>query len=122
MAEIITSAANPVVKRVRQLAERRHRRGEGAFFVDGVQPVWRAVEAGAGVETLIVAPDLLAGSPAMPMVREQEALGARGAVLRGAVFLHRSEGKAAPGLAALVRGRVAGLDGLPTGDVFVALH
>lgn len=122
LAEIITSAANPLIKRVRLLADRRHRRREGAFFVDGVQPVWRAVEAGAGVETLIVAPDLLAGSPALRMVEEQEAAGTRVARLSGELFLRLSEREGAPGLAAIVQGRVGGLDALPPGGAFVALH
>jgi TrmH family RNA methyltransferase len=122
MAEIITSAANPLVKRVRQLADRRHRRREGAFFVDGVQPVWRAVEAGVGVETLIVAPDLLAGSPAMRMVEEQEARGTRVARLSRELFLRLSEREGAPGLAAIVRGRLGGLDALAADGVLVALH
>ena len=59
MADLITSSANPVVRRMRLLAERRHRRREGAFVVQGIQPVWQAVEAGAAIETLIVAPGLL---------------------------------------------------------------
>ncbi|WP_203932131.1 TrmH family RNA methyltransferase [Virgisporangium ochraceum] len=122
MAEIITSAANPLVKRVRLLADRRHRRREGAFVVDGVQPVWRAVEAGAAVETLIVAPDLLAGSPAMRMVEEQEALGTRVARVSGELFLRLSDREGAPGLAAIVRGRVGGLSALPADGVLVALH
>lgn len=125
MAEVITSAANPLVKRVRLLADRRHRRREGVFFVDGVQPVWRAVEAGAGVETLIVAPDLLAGSPAMRMVEEQEARGTRVARLSGELFLRISEREGAPGLAAIVRGRLGDLStlpGPPVDGVVVALH
>jgi TrmH family RNA methyltransferase len=125
LAEVITSAANPLVKRVRLLADRRHRRREGVFFVDGVQPVWRAVEAGAGVETLIVAPDLLAGSPAMRMVEEQEARGTRVARLSGELFLRISEREGAPGLAAIVRGRLGDLStrpGPPVDGVVVALH
>ena len=47
MTEVISSAANPLVKRVRALADRKHRRREGAFVVQGIQPVWQAVEAGA---------------------------------------------------------------------------
>jgi TrmH family RNA methyltransferase len=68
MADVIRSAANPLVKRVRLLADRRHRRRESAFVVEGIQPVWQAVEAGAGVEVLIVAPDLLRHSGAAAMV------------------------------------------------------
>ena len=64
MADLITSSANPAVKRMRLLADRRHRRREGAFVVQGIQPVWQAVEAGAAIEALIVAPGLLGRSPA----------------------------------------------------------
>ncbi len=122
MAEIITSAANPLVKRVRLLADRRHRRREGAFVVDGVQPVWRAVEAGAGIDTLIVAPDLLTGSPAMRMVEEQEAAGTRVARLSGELFLRLSDREGAAGLAAIVRGGLSDLAAFPVTGVFVALH
>ena len=37
--ELITSGAHPVVKRVRLLADRKQRRREGAFVVEGTQPV-----------------------------------------------------------------------------------
>ncbi len=47
MTDVITSAANPLIKRVRLLADRRHRRREGAFVVRGAQPVWQGVEAGS---------------------------------------------------------------------------
>ena len=60
MTGLISSAANPVVKRMRLLGDRKHRRRESAFVVEGIQPVWQAVEAGADVEVLVVAPDLLA--------------------------------------------------------------
>ena len=77
MTGLISSAANPVVKRMRLLGDRKHRRRESAFVVEGIQPVWQAVEAGADVEVLVVAPDLLGGSPAAGMVAAQEAAGVR---------------------------------------------
>ena len=126
--ELITSSGNPVVKRVRLLADRRHRRSEGAFVVQGVQPVWQAVEAGADVEILLVAPGLLGRSAAArritAMVAEQEARGVRVARLSDDLFTRISDREGPPGLAAIVRGRVAGLDGLAAGpdSVFVALH
>ena len=124
MAEAITSAANPVVKRFRLLADRRHRRREGAFVVEGIQPVWRAVEAGWEIESLLVAPDLLAGSAALRMVAEQEARGVRVARLTRELFLRLSEREGPPGLAAIVRSRTATLDRLTVtpGSVFAALH
>jgi TrmH family RNA methyltransferase len=120
----ITSAANPLAKRVRALADRKHRRREGVFVVDGIQPVWRAVQAGSDIETLIVAPELLTQPAALRMVEEQEAAGTHVARMSGELFLRLSDRDGAPGLAAIVRSRMLGLADLSTGRdaVFVALH
>ena len=40
--------------------------------MQGIQPVWQAVEAGSDVEVLIVAPDLLLHRGAQAMVAEAE--------------------------------------------------
>jgi RNA methyltransferase, TrmH family len=122
--DLITSSANPVVKRMRLLADRRHRRREGAFVVQGIQPVWQAVEAGAAIETLIVAPGLLGRSPAGQMVAEQEAGGVRVSRVSDELFGRLSGREGPSGLAAIVRGRLALLGDLPAGpgSVFVALH
>ena len=124
MTGLISSAANPVVRRMRLLGDRKHRRREGAFVVEGIQPVWQAVEAGADVEVLVVAPDLLGGSPAAEMVAGQEAAGTRVARVTGELFARLSARDGPSGLAAIVRARVPGLASLPVtpGSVFVALH
>jgi len=126
--ELITSGANPVVKRVRLLADRKHRRREGAFVVEGTQPVWQAVEAGADIEILLVAPGLLGRSAAArritAMIADQQERGVRVARLSDEVFTRLSGREGPSGLAAIVRGRLAGLAGLAAGPdaVFVALH
>lgn len=124
MTGTITSAANPLLKRVRLLADRKHRRREGAFVVEGIQPVWRAVEAGWEIEVLLAVPELLAGSPAGRLVAEQEERGVRVARLSRELFGRLSDRDGPPGLAAIVRGRLAGLDDLAVRPdaVFVALH
>ncbi len=123
MTELITSAANPLIKRVRLLGDRRHRRREGAFVVRGVQPVWQAVEAGADIEVLIVAPELLR-DPAAAMVAEREARGVRVARLSGELFGRIADRDGPAGLAAIVRRRLAGLADFAVrpSSVFVALH
>ena len=124
MAGVISSAANPLIKRVRQLADRRHRRREGAFVVQGIQPVCQAVEAGADIEAMIVAPDLLRQPAARAMVRQQEASGTRVARITGELF-GRIAGRDGPtGLAAIIRARPGALAGLRVapGSLFVALH
>jgi TrmH family RNA methyltransferase len=109
---------------MRLLADRRHRSREGAFVVEGIQPVWQAVEAGADVEVLVVAPDLLGDSPAAAMVAGQQAAGRR-VVRMTAELFGRLSGRDGPsGLAAIVHGRPARLADLRVQpqSLFVALY
>jgi RNA methyltransferase, TrmH family len=124
VADLITSAANPLVKRVRQLADRKHRRREGAFVAEGIQPVWQAVEAGADVEVLIVAPDLLRHPGAAAMVAAQEAGGTSVARLSAELFTRISDREGPAGLAAIVRTAPTALADVEarTDAVLVALH
>jgi TrmH family RNA methyltransferase len=121
-ADEITSAANPLIKRVRSLAERRTRRREGAFVVEGVQPVWRAIEAGWHVETLLVVSARLPDSAAR-LVAEQRAAGTRIAEIAEQLAARVAERDTPPGLLAVVSARATPLDELPveSGSVFVAL-
>ncbi len=124
MAEVISSAANPLVKRVRLLADRKHRRREAAFVVQGIQPVWQAVEAGAKIEVLIAAPDLLRHPGAVAMVAAQEAAGVRVARLTAEMFGRIADRDGPSGLAAIVRAAPLRLTDLTVGpgSVFAALH
>jgi RNA methyltransferase, TrmH family len=124
MAEVISSAANPLVKRIRLLASRKYRREQGAFVVEGIQPVWRAVAAGWEIEALVVDPDLRPDSPAATMVAQAEARGVRVARLSRDLFRRLSSRDGPAGLLAIVRSRQPGLDDLEVAEdsVFVALH
>ncbi len=101
--QVITSQANELVRRVRALGLRKHRDREGAFVVEGIRPVWQAVESGAALDALIVAPDLLASDAAMRMVEQQRAGGARVVAVSSAVFERFAEREHPSGLAAIVR-------------------
>jgi TrmH family RNA methyltransferase len=124
VADVISSAANPLIKRMRLLADRKQRRREGAFVVQGVQPVWQAVEAGADIEALVVAPDLLSQPAVARMVAQQEERGLRVVRISGALFARLADRDGPSGLAAIVRARLAGLGDLSVlpRSVFVALH
>lgn len=113
MNDLISSTSNPLVKRIRALGERKHRRREGAFFVEGLQPVWQAVEAGATIETFVVAPELLQSEPAQQMLAEQEAQGVRVARVARAIFAAFSEREGPTGLGAIVRAQTVKLEDLP---------
>jgi TrmH family RNA methyltransferase len=125
MAEVISSAANPLVKRVRALADRKQRRRESAFVVQGIQPVWQAVEAGADIDVLIVAPDLLRHDGALAMIGAQEAAGVRVARVTGELFGRIADRDGPSGLAAIVHSSAPyALADLAPGDgaLFAALH
>jgi RNA methyltransferase, TrmH family len=121
--ELITSAANPLVKRVRALADRKHRRQQRAFVVEGAQSVGRAIEAGWDVEVLIVAPDLLTDTAAA-IAAAAQARGVRVAHLSRELFGRLSDREGPSGLAAIVRGWLTPPGDLLVGpeSVYVALH
>lgn len=121
---MITSAANPLVKRIRRLRDRTERRVEGVFVVDGVQPVWRALDAGADIEMLVVAPELVDGGPAERLVAEFEAGGGSVTVVSRGVFGAISDRDGPTGVAAIVRTPTHALADLAarSDSVFVALH
>ena len=122
--EVVTSAANPVAKRMRMLANRKFRQREGLSLAEGIQPVWQAVEAGAPIEALVYAPDLLRYQPAVEMVLDAERRGVRVVRLSGDLFQRLSDRDGAAGLAAIVGQRLTPLGELPVGPgaAFVALH
>lgn len=70
MSEIITSTANPRVKRLRKLADRKGRQQEGVYLAEGLRIVIEAIQLGQDIETLVVAPDLLKSGPGEEHVRE----------------------------------------------------
>jgi RNA methyltransferase, TrmH family len=122
--DVVTSAANPTVKRMRLLANRKFRQREGLALAEGIQPVWQAVEAGAPIEALVYAPDLLRYQPAVAMVLDAERRGVRVVRLSGDLFQRLSDRDGAAGLAAIVGQRLTPLGELPAGPgtAFVALH
>jgi RNA methyltransferase, TrmH family len=56
---IITSFSNPKVKAIRKLEGKKYRESSGAFFIEGLRTVGEAVQTGAPIQSLVIAPDLL---------------------------------------------------------------
>lgn len=122
--DVITSTANPLIRRIRALEQKKQRRAEGAFFVEGIRTCWLAVERGAAVETLIVAPELLHSEPALRMVAEQQQAGVRVATVSRSVFERIAERDNPSGLAAIIRTPTRQLADLKVeaGSLFIALY
>jgi TrmH family RNA methyltransferase len=120
---VITSTANPLIKRLRRLEQKKYRQAEQAFLVEGIQPVWAAVETHAGIEVLIVAPELLKSESAQKLVDAQRSAGTRVVQVTRTVFESFAEREHPSGLAAIVRLAPRTLDDLRVTPqaLFVAL-
>jgi len=62
----ITGFSNPLVKQVRSLREKKHRRAEGLFLAEGLRILTEALDAGIAPQMLWYAPE----SAGHPLVRE----------------------------------------------------
>ncbi|HEY9087737.1 MAG TPA: RNA methyltransferase [Anaerolineaceae bacterium] len=56
---LVTSSANPRIKQIRKLRERKERQSSGLFYVEGLRIIAEAAQQGAQIDTLIAAPELL---------------------------------------------------------------
>ena len=56
---LITSPANPRVKEIRKLRDRKEQKRTGLFYMEGLRIIGEAFDKGAEIETLIVCPELL---------------------------------------------------------------
>ena len=123
MKDLISSPSNPLIKRLRSLKQRKFREREGSFLVEGIEPVWAAVEK-ASVETIVVSPDLLTSESARQMVENVRAKGVQIVKVRRAVFDSIAERENPSGIAAIVRMFDRDIYQLPVAgySTFVALH
>lgn len=100
--KIISSSANPVIKRIRALGQRKHREERGEFFVEGIRPVWQAVASGADLRLLVHAPDLLTSDSAREMVRSQATRNTETITVTGKIFESLGQREHPSGLGAVV--------------------
>jgi RNA methyltransferase, TrmH family len=69
---IISSRANPRIKALRSLRSRKTRDETGLFLVEGIRHVGEAVEAGAEIQAIYYAPDILDSPYALNLIKLQE--------------------------------------------------
>ena len=123
MVDQITSFSNPLVKRVKRLRQKKYRRQEKAFFIEGLRVVLSAVEQAALVETIIYCPELLTSELAWKVLQQQEEAGVRRQAVTASVFASISGRDNPVGLGAIVRTQWMDLEEMTSGpdDIFVAL-
>lgn len=95
MPRLITAFSNPLVKRVRSLREKRHRREEGLFLAEGLRILTEAREAGRIPRYIFFAAES-AGHPLVrALVHATEAAGGE-AIETDRDILHKLSGKDNP--------------------------
>jgi TrmH family RNA methyltransferase len=65
---LITSLANPLVKKVRALRQRKVRAETGLFLAEGLHHVGEALEAGWEIDSILYSPDVLASDFARDLI------------------------------------------------------
>jgi TrmH family RNA methyltransferase len=105
MPELISSLANPLVKQIRFLHQKKGREQTGLFLVEGIHPVGEAVEAGWRLEMLVYSPDLLTSDFAHHLVEEQSRRAVRCVTLSRPLFTALAGKDNPQGLLAIVHQR-----------------
>jgi TrmH family RNA methyltransferase len=114
---VVTSRANPKIKQVRALRQRKERDATGLFIVEGITHVAAALETGAQVEYVCYAPDLLISPFARELIEHASARGLPCYPATADVFESISEKDNPTGIIAVVHQRHRTLDYL-TPDTF----
>jgi len=120
----ITSTANPRVKAVAGLRERRDRERTGRTIVDGAREVRRAIESGVVFDEAFVCVPLLQGPDARAALDRLTQAGVRITTTNPTVFEKLAFGERAEGLVAVVRVPSLALDDLhlPADPLVVVLE
>ena len=113
---LISSHSNTRVKQVRALRQRKERERTGLFFVEGIRLVGEAVQTGAEIETLVVAPERLTSTFGQELVERQSQRGVAYLEVTAEVFEGISSRKGPQGIGAVVRQRWAALADVTPGD------
>jgi len=120
---IISSHTNPRIKEIRSLRRRQEREQAGLFFIEGIRLVTEAVQLGADIEALVVAPELLKSQFGQEVVRTEQERGTSYIEVTADVFRSISVKDGPQGIGAVVRQRWKSLDQvrLSNKDYWVAL-
>lgn len=115
--EPITSRSNPKIKGARALRSRKSRREQNAFLVEGIRHVGEAVDAGAALQSIFYAPELLDSPFAQNLVERQSAAGIPCYATTRQVFTSLAEKENPQGIIAVVRKPTTELGELSPGNL-----
>jgi len=99
----ITSTANPHIKEIRKLRDRKERQQSGLFFMEGLRIVGEALDHHAMIEQMLVAPDLLTSDFGQTTVERARKMGISILQVSEEVFRSLAQKDGPQGLAAVAR-------------------
>lgn len=105
----ISSRANPLIKQIRLLRQRKFRDQTGLFYVEGIRLVVEAIKTGAEIENLLVAPALLTSRYAQEFLETNPIYLNRTVEVSEEVFKSFALKDNPQGLAAIVKSKWPGL-------------
>jgi TrmH family RNA methyltransferase len=119
---VITSLKNPTIKQVRALRRRAERERSGRFLAEGLHHCRAAIEANIEIETLMIAPSLIAAESAWPLIHAYRSTGGRIIEVSSQVFEGLSTRDRPQGVAFVARQNWQRLPSpIHAGDIWVAL-
>jgi len=119
----INSPANPRIKWIRKLRDRKARQESGCFYAEGLRIVVEAAQCEVPFESLVVAPELLTSPVGKDLVAAMQARGIELLEVSPEVFKSIALKEAPVGIAAVLRQQWQALDAVRVGpgDLWVAL-
>jgi RNA methyltransferase, TrmH family len=120
MPEFISSHANPLVKQVRSLHQKKNRQETGLFLVEGIHHVGEAIQAGWNLDTLLYAPDQLDSDFGLRLVNDLSARGAHCIALASDLFTSLAEKDNPQGLIGVFHQRRLPLESADPGRLTLA--
>lgn len=123
-SELITSRANPLIKELRALSQKKMRVQRAEFLIQGIQLVLEAISSRAEIKLLVVAAELLTSELARETVKQQARAGTRVSYVSREVFESFAEREHPTGIAAIVKIAERSLNELriDSNAIFVALY
>lgn len=106
----ITSLQNPRIKAIRALSQRKWRQETGLFFAEGIRLAGEAVQTRAGIDALVVAPELLRSDFGRDTVRRADQDGVEILEVGADVFRSLSGKDGPAGIGVVARQRWTALD------------
>lgn len=67
---LITSKANPLIKKITSLSQKKYRKEYGLYIVEGIKPVNEAILAGCDIEMIVTTPEFEGKYPNQILVTE----------------------------------------------------